>query len=102
MEKKGVVMGSTKRAVYFVFMNYDPEYDRLRSHRTKRGAHELDLYLARKHNELLANTLEPGSYKKTSSLVIVDGFAVEITDDQADVLRSANGVRIVEKNQELA
>lgn len=52
--------------------------------RTKRGGHgnELDLYLSRKHDELLATTLEPGSYKKTLSLVIVDGFAVQITDDQ--------------------
>ncbi|KAF7151313.1 hypothetical protein RHSIM_Rhsim02G0242000 [Rhododendron simsii] len=67
-------------------MNYDPEYDRLRSKstRAKRGGHgnELDLYLSRKHDELLATTLEPGSYKKTLSLVIVDGFAVQITDDQ--------------------
>ncbi|BAT72992.1 hypothetical protein VIGAN_01044100 [Vigna angularis var. angularis] len=69
--------------------------------RTKRGAHELDLYLSTKHDELLASTLEPGTYKKTSSLVIVDGFAVEITQDQANVLRSAKGVRVVEKNEEL-
>ncbi|CAK9143178.1 unnamed protein product [Ilex paraguariensis] len=95
-------MESTKSEVYFVFMNYDPEYERLRSYRTKRGTHELDLYLSKKHDELLANTLEPHSYKKTMSLVIVDGFAVEITDDQANALRSAKEVRIVEKNQELA
>ncbi|XP_058201245.1 subtilisin-like protease SBT2.5 isoform X3 [Rhododendron vialii] len=98
-------MGSEEeRELYFVFMNYDPEYDRLRSKRTKRGGHgnELDLYLSRKHDELLATTLEPGSYKKTLSLVIVDGFAVQITDDQANVLRSAKGVRVVEKNQEIA
>lgn len=107
--------------------------------RTKKGAHELDLYLSRKHDDVLAKNLEPGSYKKTLSLVIVDGFAVEITDEQvkslmdhvclsilmcifyyylfilivvlklrffflcyqANVLRSANEVRIVEKNQEL-
>lgn len=50
--------------------------------RTKRGAYELDLYLSRKHDELLASTLQPGSYKKTSSMVIVDGFTVEITEDQ--------------------
>lgn len=50
--------------------------------RTKQGAHELDMYLSRKHDELLASTLEPGSYKKKSSLVIVDGFAVEITEAQ--------------------
>ncbi|XP_022733385.1 uncharacterized protein LOC111287250 isoform X1 [Durio zibethinus] len=70
--------------------------------RTKKGASELDLYLSRKHDELLASTLQAGSYKKTLSLVIVDGFAVEITEAQANVLRSANGVRVVEKNQELA
>ncbi|KAG8375088.1 hypothetical protein BUALT_Bualt10G0064000 [Buddleja alternifolia] len=69
--------------------------------RTKRGAHELDLYLSRKHDEVLAKNLQPGTYNKTISLVIVDGFAVEITDDQANVLRSAKEVRIVEKNQEL-
>ncbi|KAG6788230.1 hypothetical protein POTOM_004287 [Populus tomentosa] len=94
-------MGSTKSERYFVFMNYDPEYERLRADRTTRGAYELDMYLSRKHDELLANTLEHGSYEKTISLVIVDGFAVEITEDQARVLRSASGVRVVEKNQEL-
>ncbi|XP_014508423.1 subtilisin-like protease SBT2.5 [Vigna radiata var. radiata] len=94
-------MGSTKVESYFVFMSYDPEYERLRTLGTKRGAQELDLYLSTKHDELLASTLEPGTYKKTSSLVIVDGFAVEITQDQANVLRSAKGVRVVEKNEEL-
>ncbi|GMH10864.1 hypothetical protein Nepgr_012705 [Nepenthes gracilis] len=88
--------------LYFVFMNFDPEYERLRADGTKGGTYELDLYLSKKHAELLARTLEPGSYKKTLSLAIVDGFAVEITDDQANVLRSAKGVRLVEKNQELA
>ncbi|KAF3969374.1 hypothetical protein ACB098_01G142500 [Castanea mollissima] len=97
-----MAMESTKNESYFVFMNYDPEYERLRADRTKKGAYELDLYLSKKHDELLASTLEPGSYKKTLSLVIVDGFSVEITEDQANELRSANGVRIVEKNQELA
>ncbi|XP_009797966.1 uncharacterized protein LOC142174815 isoform X2 [Nicotiana tabacum] len=92
----------SRREVYFVFMNYDPEYERLKSNRTKKGTQELDLYLCKKHDELLENTLEPGSYNKTMSLVIVDGFAVEITDNQANVLRSAKDVRVVEKNQELA
>ncbi|XWS38247.1 hypothetical protein CRYUN_Cryun19dG0114500 [Craigia yunnanensis] len=81
-------MGSTKTELYFVFMNYDPEYQRLRADR--------------KHDELLASTLQAGSYKKTLSLVIVDGFAVEITEAQANELRSANEVRVVEKNQVLA
>ncbi|MBA0801739.1 hypothetical protein Gohar_012088 [Gossypium harknessii] len=94
-------MGSTRTELYFVFMNYDPEYQRLRVDQTKKGAYELDLYLSKKHDELLASTLQAGTYKKTLSLVIVDGFAVEITETQANVLRSANGVRVVEKNQEL-
>ncbi|WOG86365.1 hypothetical protein DCAR_0205568 [Daucus carota subsp. sativus] len=96
-------MESTKAPeLYFVFMNYDPQYDRLRSFRTKKGGNKLDLYLSKKHDELLENYLQPGSYNKTLSLVIVDGFAVEITEDQANVLRSAENVRLVEKNQELA
>ncbi|XP_043702379.1 subtilisin-like protease SBT2.5 [Telopea speciosissima] len=95
-------MGSCRIELYFVFMNFDPEYERLRSKRTEQGAYELDLYLSNKHDKLLASRLEPGTYKKRFSLVIVDGFAVEITDDQANTLRSAKGVRIVEKNQELA
>ncbi|KAL7167691.1 hypothetical protein ACSBR2_038199 [Camellia fascicularis] len=89
-------MGSDKSELYFVFMNYDPEYNRLRSNRTKRGSTELDLYLSRKHDALLATTLLPGSYKKTSSLVIVDGFAVEITDDQRAVKKLEVAVEIVE------
>ncbi|XP_040988070.1 subtilisin-like protease SBT2.5 [Juglans microcarpa x Juglans regia] len=99
---QGIAMESTKTESYFVFMNYDPEYERLRADRTKRREQELNLYLSRKHDELLASTLEAGSYRKTLSLVIIDGFQVEITEDQANVLRSAKGVRIVEKNQELA
>ncbi|CAN1178147.1 hypothetical protein LINPERHAP2_LOCUS33504 [Linum perenne] len=111
------------KELYFVFMKYDPEYDRLKADRsvtlthdffslfiilillsedrTKRGAHELDVYLSKKHDHLLSTSLQLGTYNKTCSLVIVDGFAVEITQDQANVLRSADGVRLVEKNQEL-
>ncbi|GMN31628.1 hypothetical protein TIFTF001_003337 [Ficus carica] len=95
-------MESTKKESYFVFMNYDPEYERLRADKSKKGTNELDSYLSRKHDEILATTLEPGSYIKTLSLVIVDGFSVEISDEQAKQLRSAKGVRLVEKNQELS
>ncbi|XP_077226539.1 subtilisin-like protease SBT2.5 isoform X2 [Tasmannia lanceolata] len=94
-------MGTSATHLYFVFMNFDPEYKRLRSDHTKQGAYELDLYLSNKHDDLLSSVLEPGSYKKRFSWVIVDGFAVEITDDQAEVLRSVKEVRVVEKNQEL-
>ncbi|XP_038877291.1 uncharacterized protein LOC120069570 [Benincasa hispida] len=85
---------------YFVFMNYDPEYERLRADRSGEGVDELDLYLSRKHDEILGRWLEPGSYRKISSFLIVDGFSVEITEDQANVLRCAEGVRVVEKNQD--
>lgn len=49
---------------------------------------------------MLATTLEPGSYNKTLSLVIVDGFAVQITDDQVlylivRVIRMINACVIV-------
>ncbi|CAN1254321.1 hypothetical protein LINPERPRIM_LOCUS8615 [Linum perenne] len=70
------------KELYFVFMKYDPEYDRLKADRTKRGAHELDVYLSKKHDHLLSTSLQLGTYNKTCSLVIVDGFAVEITQDQ--------------------
>ncbi|XP_050377542.1 subtilisin-like protease SBT2.5 [Argentina anserina] len=95
-------MENTKSEPYFVFMNYDPQYARLRSEQKKGTSDELDLYLSRKHDELLESTLEPGTYRRTMSLVIVDGFAVEIDEDQASKLRSAKGVRLVEKNQEIA
>ncbi|CAA0812101.1 Subtilisin-like protease SBT2.5 [Striga hermonthica] len=93
--------GENTSKLHFVFMNYDPEYERLRSSKTKRGQHELDLYLSRKHDDVLAKNLEAGTYIKTLSMVIVDGFAVQITDEQADVLRSAKEVRIVEKDLQL-
>ena len=73
-----------------------------RSFRSKEGSATLDSYLSHKHDKLLAELLQPDSYRKRSSLAIVDGFAVEITEAQASVLRSAKGVRVVEKNQELA
>ncbi|KAI3787569.1 hypothetical protein L1987_42133 [Smallanthus sonchifolius] len=95
-------MGDRQKHLHFVFMNYDPEYERLQSDRTKRGAREVEMYLSKKHNDLLAKKLEPGTYNKTLSLFIVDAFAVQITDAQANMLRSAKEVRVVEKNQELA
>jgi hypothetical protein len=50
--------------------------------RTKGGEYELDFYISRKYDELLASTLEAGSYKKTTSLAIVDGFIVDINEEQ--------------------
>ncbi|XP_039118751.1 subtilisin-like protease SBT2.5 [Dioscorea cayenensis subsp. rotundata] len=95
-------MESKGREVYFVFMNFDPEYERLQKNRSKQGGHELDLYLSTKHDLLLNKLLQPNTYKKMYSLAIVDGFAVQMTKDQAAILQGAKEVRIVEKNQELA
>ncbi|KAL6627183.1 hypothetical protein ACP70R_030909 [Stipagrostis hirtigluma subsp. patula] len=95
-------MAKPQQEVYFVFMNFDPVYERLRADRSKEGSATLDAYLSHKHDKLLAKLLQPDSYRKRSSLAIVDGFAVEITDAQASILRSAKEVRVVEKNQELA
>ncbi|XP_062208288.1 uncharacterized protein LOC133909745 isoform X2 [Phragmites australis] len=95
-------MAKPQQEVYFVFMNFDPVYERLRADRSKEGSATLDAYLSQKHDKLLAKILQPDSYRKRSSLAIVDGFAVEITDAQASILRSAKEVRVVEKNQELA
>ncbi|XP_047055419.1 uncharacterized protein LOC124661589 [Lolium rigidum] len=96
-------MAKPLQEVYFVFMNLDPVYERLRADRSVyQGSATLDAYLSQKHDKLLAKLLPPDTYCKKSSLAIVDGFAVEITDAQATVLRSAKEVRVVEKNQELA
>ncbi|CAL9195840.1 uncharacterized protein LOC135678790 isoform X2 [Musa acuminata AAA Group] len=95
-------MGDQKTEVYFVFMNFDPKYERLHADRSKEGVEELDTYLSKKHDRLLEKLFQPNTYKKKSSLAIVDGFSVEITKEQAATLRSAKEVRVVEKNQELA
>lgn len=89
--------------VYLVMMEYDPEYERLRadSNRSRSASNQLDIYVSNKHDMLLQRILKPGTYKKRLSWVIVDGFAAEITPDQAAMLRSAEGVRVVEKNQEI-
>lgn len=81
--------------VYFsVFLHY--------IYRTKKGVDKLDVYLSKKHDDFLRRIFVPETYKKKLSLLIVDGFAVEITDYQADLLRAAKEVRLVEKNLELS
>lgn len=50
--------------------------------RSKAGMEKLDAYLSNKHDQLLAKLFQPNSYKKKSSLAIVDGFSVEITEEQ--------------------
>ncbi|XP_020100498.1 subtilisin-like protease SBT2.6 [Ananas comosus] len=88
--------------VYFVFMNFDSEFERLRADRSSKGEDALHEYLSNKHDHLLARLLQPNTYKKRFSLAIVDGFAAEMTQYQAEILKSAEEVRVVEKNQELA
>jgi hypothetical protein len=50
--------------------------------RSKQGSATLDSYLSQKHDKVLSKHLQPDSYRKRSSLAIVDGFAVEITEAQ--------------------
>ncbi|XP_056855482.1 uncharacterized protein LOC130504890 isoform X1 [Raphanus sativus] len=75
-------MASSSKELYYVFLERDHEYERLKEIRTKKGEEELDRYLEKRHEEILESTLEPGSYKRTVSLVVVHGFGVEITDHQ--------------------
>ncbi|GLJ36977.1 hypothetical protein SUGI_0748400 [Cryptomeria japonica] len=97
----GPSLHSPPTQVYLVMMAYDPEYERLRADSNRSAAQQLDRYVKNKHDTLLQRTLKPGTYKKRFSWVIVDGFAAEMTSDQADKLRSADGVRVVEKDQEI-
>ncbi|RWW64396.1 hypothetical protein BHE74_00028368 [Ensete ventricosum] len=51
---------------------------------SREGVEELDTYLSKKHDQLLAKLFQPNTYKKKSSLAIVDGFSVEITKEQGN------------------
>ncbi|CAL9059328.1 unnamed protein product [Musa banksii] len=77
-------MGDQRTDLYFVFMSFDPNYERLRADRSKEGMEALDAYLCKKHDRLLAKLLQPNTYKKKSSLAIVDGFTVEISKEQVN------------------
>ena len=52
--------------------------------------HELETYLSKKHDKLLSGALRPKSYRKRFSMAIVDGFAVEMTDEQVAIQLSTN------------
>ncbi|KAF8047396.1 hypothetical protein N665_3061s0002 [Sinapis alba] len=93
-------MTSSSKELYYVFLKRDTEYERLKDIRTRKGEEDLDRYLEKRHEEILESSLGPGSYIRTVSLVVVHGFGVEITKQQAEVLRSADGVYTVEKNEE--
>ncbi|RZR72300.1 hypothetical protein BHM03_00012008 [Ensete ventricosum] len=56
--------------------------------RSKEGMEVLGAYLCKKHDRLLAKLLQPNTYKKKSSLAIVDGFSVEISKEQVHFLGS--------------
>ncbi|XP_057817274.1 subtilisin-like protease SBT2.5 [Cryptomeria japonica] len=94
-------MSAVESEVYLVLMEYDEQYERLKKHSEKGSTAELEKYVSNKHDMLLENTLEAGSYQKRFSWVIIDGFVVEMSSHQAEMLRSAEGVRVVEKDKEL-
>ncbi|KAH7545692.1 hypothetical protein FEM48_Zijuj01G0120800 [Ziziphus jujuba var. spinosa] len=56
--------------------------------------------LVESHNQLLQSTLETGSYSKLYSFKhIVNGFAVHTTPSQAEKLKCAPGVNLVERDR---
>ncbi|KAI3823852.1 hypothetical protein L1987_05297 [Smallanthus sonchifolius] len=57
-------------------------------------------YLEESHDQLLQSTLEEGAYNKLYSFNhIVNGFAVHTTPTQANKLKKAPGVKLIEKDR---
>ncbi|XP_074592238.1 subtilisin-like protease SBT2.6 [Curcuma longa] len=60
------------------------------------------LHLINKHNSLLESLFEVGTYEKLYSYShLINGFAVDISSEQAEVLRGASGVKYVEKDMKI-
>ncbi|XP_042408017.1 subtilisin-like protease SBT2.5 [Zingiber officinale] len=60
------------------------------------------LHLINKHNSLLESVFEVGTYEKLYSYShLINGFAVDISSEQAEVLRGASGVKYVEKDMKI-
>ncbi|KAL8189490.1 hypothetical protein R6Q57_029056 [Mikania cordata] len=56
-------------------------------------------HLELKHDSLLETLFDQGTYKKLYSYKhLINGFAVDISDEQAETLRRANGVKSVDKD----
>ncbi|KAF5197933.1 Subtilisin-like protease [Thalictrum thalictroides] len=98
-----------ERAIYLVLMEGDPVAfregathfetgKRLDPHSKASKSHAK--HLVRSHDQLLQSTLEVGSFNKLYSFKhIVNGFAVHTTPYQAEKLKSAKGVMVVEKDR---
>ncbi|KAG6483352.1 hypothetical protein ZIOFF_059996 [Zingiber officinale] len=71
-------MGDQKPELCFVIMNFNPQ--------SKERMRKFDTYLSNKHDQLLAELLQPDTFKKKSSLAIVDGFSVLMTEQQIAVI----------------
>ncbi|KAJ7269441.1 hypothetical protein O6H91_Y398200 [Diphasiastrum complanatum] len=56
-------------------------------------------YLVEQHDLLLQSTFKSSTYKKLYSyLNVINGFAVHITSEQADILSKAHGVKVIQKD----
>ncbi|KAJ9136391.1 hypothetical protein P3X46_033475 [Hevea brasiliensis] len=91
-----------ERSVYLVLMEgepvafHDPRKLELNSEISQAHAKRL----LDSHDQLLQTTLEIGSYRKLYSFKhIVNGFAVHITPSQAEKLKGAPGVKMVERDR---
>ncbi|OAY24592.1 hypothetical protein MANES_17G027600v8 [Manihot esculenta] len=90
-----------ERSLYLVLLEgepvafHDPRKLELNSEISQAHAKRLD-----SHDQLLQRTLEIGSYSKLYSFKhIVNGFAVHVTPSQAEKLKDAPGVKMVERDR---
>nr|XP_043620399.1 subtilisin-like protease SBT2.4 [Erigeron canadensis] len=89
------------RDIYIVLVEGDPpvafvQQDTKKSEILKAHAKRLEA----SHDQFLQSTLEEGTYKKLYSFNhIVNGFSVHTTPAQANKLRNAPGVKLIEKDR---
>ncbi|KAF9590110.1 hypothetical protein IFM89_030858 [Coptis chinensis] len=98
-----------QRAIYLVLVEGDPvafcedaahHKDGKRTDPNSEASKFHAKHLVDSHNQILGSTLELGSYNKLYSFKhIVNGFAVHTTPSQAKKLKSAQGVKLVEKDR---
>ncbi|XP_050214652.1 subtilisin-like protease SBT2.4 isoform X2 [Mercurialis annua] len=90
-----------ERSIYLVLMEgkgvaFFPEKFELNSEVSKAHAKRL----VDSHDQLLQNTLETGTYTKLYSFKhLVNGFSVHATPSQAEKLKIASGVKLVERDR---
>uniref|UniRef100_A0A6N2KWK9 Inhibitor I9 domain-containing protein n=1 Tax=Salix viminalis TaxID=40686 RepID=A0A6N2KWK9_SALVM len=88
-----------ERSVYLVLMEEQPVAFH-GSHLSHEGRKAHAKHLVDSHDQLLRSNLDTGSYNKLYSFKhIVNGFSVHTTPSQANKLKAAPGVKLVEKDR---